>query len=103
MPWAVCEPICNNNNSHSGDFQVIVSEEAIDDDVNIAVVMPTILKAGLLFRPSPAFEIELASVYERWSEVDSLTISNVDMQFEVSEPMGESAELTDDIVIPTGF
>jgi long-chain fatty acid transport protein len=88
--------------SDNGGLGIIKSQTTRDDDVNIEFSMPNIIKGGILFRPNNKLEIELATVYEAWSSLQSLTITDVNLQIEMSEIFG-SAEITDDIILPTNF
>lgn len=86
-----------------------------DEEVLLKVDMPLVARLGLAFRPVESLEIELASVYERWSTtpVDcgeygtGICITNVDLEIATNtdNPLAppEPILLTDDIVLPTDY
>lgn len=89
---------------------VISVDKAGDDEVNFEVTMPLILKAGVLVRPKPTFEIELAAVYEGWSVIDEVVIKDVDIRVPLDQEnifvqaLGlEEVAVTDDVVLPAGY
>ncbi len=88
---------------------VIATDVARDEQVRFAVSMPLILKAGALVRPRDNLELELAGVWERWSVIDRIVVKDVDMSIPIDQQnpfgaaIGESIEVTDDIVLPAGF
>ena len=57
----------------------ITSPESEDDYITIETYLPIIVRTGVLFRPRTDFEVELSAVYEGWSSMQSLDITNVDM------------------------
>jgi long-chain fatty acid transport protein len=58
---------------------------AVDEDVSLAVTMPMIAKAGALVRPTDALEIEAAVVWQQWSSIDSMTVTDVDLGIGINE------------------
>lgn len=84
------------------DTGLIISDSSNDDDISIDMTLPTIYRAGFLVRPKENLEIELSGVYEGWSILPSLTLSDVNMQIEMNDFLG-STEINDDIIIPTNF
>jgi long-subunit fatty acid transport protein len=79
---------------------VIKTDVATDDEVNVDVSMPLILKGGVLVRPTPKVEIEAAAVWEGWSVIDEVVVTNVDMSIETS--LGDVV-ISDDVVLPAGY
>ncbi len=90
----------SNNLFHTNG--TITSETSEDDYITIETYLPIIVRTGVLFRPRTDFEVELSAVYEGWSSMQSLDITNVDMTIEMIEAVG-NAEITDDISLPTNF
>lgn len=90
-------------------FGVIADDKATDENVSFAVSMPLILKAGALVRPVDNLEIELAGVWESWSVIDRIVVTDVDLSIPLDQDnpiaaaMGEDIEVTDDIVLPAGY
>ncbi len=101
----------SNNFFRTDDtFGIIDADTVNDSEVNFDVSMPLILKAGVLVRPIDTVEIELAGVYEGWSVIDMITVTDVnlvvpiDQESPVAGAMGlENIEVNEDIVLPAGY
>ena len=85
---------------HAWMGTIIKDERTSDDAVNFDVNMPLIVKAGALVRPVDGWEIEVASVYEGWSSIDQIVLTQVNLQVETATG---PAAITDDIVLPAGY
>jgi len=92
----------SENYYHSGDIVFIESETAEDDAIRMDISMPLILKGGALWRPTDAVEVEAAVVYEGWSVIPNITLTEVDMQVETSDLL-DDVSITDDVVLPAGY
>ena len=81
--------------------EVIMNATSQDQAVTLDVAMPLIIKGGVLFRPTDRSEIELASVWQNWSSIQELVISNVDMVIDLNDDLLEGWEnlLGDDPVV----
>jgi long-chain fatty acid transport protein len=77
--------------------QLLASDSASDDDVALTVTMPMILKAGVLVRPTDAFELEADFVLQMWSSVDAFVIT--DMELVVETTLAEPMIVTDDVTL----
>ena len=92
----------------SGD-QIIVSKTALDKHVTLDITMPLILKGGFAFRPSKRSEIELAGVWQQWSSIENITITDLNLQVDlngehqVPAASQEDVVITDDVVLPAGY
>ena len=87
-------------------LKVIENQIASDEDISLAVNMPTIIKTGALVRPVDGVEIEAGFVWENWSAVEDLVVTNMDMTIEVVEGnafVAEDVVITDDVVLPVGY
>lgn len=89
---------------------IIAADVVTDEHVTFEVSMPLIARAGVLVRPTPEVEIELASVYEGWSVIDQVVIKDVglsvplDAEHPIAQALGlESIEVTEDVVLPAGY
>jgi len=85
---------------HTWQGAVIKDESTTDPSVDFDVNMPLIVKAGGLVRPVDGLEIELASVYEGWSSIDRIVLTQVDLKVETATG---PAAITDDIILPAGY
>ncbi|MEC7948907.1 MAG: outer membrane protein transport protein, partial [Myxococcota bacterium] len=85
---------------HIWSGSIIQDETAADKAVDFDVRMPLILKGGVLVRPVDGWEVELATVYEGWSSIEQIVLTQVDLQVETS---AGTAAITDDIVLPAGY
>ena len=97
---------------HTGEYvgkQIIQSAIVKDEEVNLKITMPLILKAGFALRPTETSEIELAGVWQNWSSIQTLTITDlrlvVNLNDEIlvdGEPIEDSV-IDDDVVLPTNY
>ena len=99
------------------DREVIMNATTEDNAVTLNVTMPLIIKAGVLFRPTDRSEVELASVWQNWSSIEELAISDVDMVIDLNEnlldgfesllgdnPVAiEDAVINEDVVLPANY
>jgi len=91
----------SNNVYYTGESpfgQVLASSSASDDDVQLAITMPAIFRAGVLVRPSEGTELEVDVAWERWSAMQSLTVTGVDLTIETTSE--EDARVQDDVAFP---
>ncbi len=88
--------------SITADFEGHIFEDQldgttfIDDDITMLLNIPIILRGGVALRPVPDLELETAMVYEGWSSLEQVTITDLDLTVKANP---DSALLTDDIVI----
>lgn len=73
-----------------------------DDDVSLAVDLPTILRLGVAVRPVPTVEIELAGSWEDWSSLADLEIADIDVTV-TSESLNIERDVPDTLSIPSDF
>lgn len=79
---------------------VITDATVKDSDISLAVKMPLILKGGVLVRPTPALELELDYVWQNWSVVDEIRVSDIDLTVQNTL---SPATINDDVVLPAGY
>jgi long-chain fatty acid transport protein len=97
---------------------LLLDSSVTDEDVSLAVTMPLILKAGALIRPTDGLEIEAAVVWQQWSSIKSLTVTDIDLLIDINEDHiatglmdceGEDEDLNcdalidDDVVLPANY
>jgi long-chain fatty acid transport protein len=81
--------------------KLILVESATDDDVSLSVTMPMMLKAGGLLRIGDDKELELDVVWQRWSDLGQLRVTDMDLEIELD--LDENAFVEGDIALPTVF
>lgn len=107
----IMEADFSENYFRTDEYLGIVDTDTVrDESVRFDVSMPHILKVGGLIRPKDNLEIELAAVWEGWSVIDQITVTDVDLFVPVDQenPLANAAgvediEVTDDIVLPAGY
>jgi long-subunit fatty acid transport protein len=97
---------------------LIATSTTTDEDISLAVTMPMILKAGALVRPIEGLEIEGAVVWQQWSSITSMVVTDVDLLIDINEDhlatglmecSGEGDDLDcdalieDDVVLPANY
>lgn len=57
---------------------VALEEEPLsDDDISVRLQLPLTLRSGVAIRPTDRSEIELAGVFQRWSQTETITIDDL--------------------------
>jgi len=92
--------------------QVVLSKMSKDNSVEMNITMPLILKGGLALRGDTGLgpvEVELAGVWENWSSIEEITITDLNMVVDLNEEflgglLGiEDAVIDDDVRLPAGY
>lgn len=73
-----------------------------DDAVTLNISLPMTLAAGVAVRPVPALEIEVASVWERWSSMKDILVEDIDVTITGGPLIGEQP-VADTIALPAGY
>lgn len=87
----------------SGLEQFLDDPTVEDDSVRLGIDLPLIVKAGVAVHPVEAATIEVAAVYERWSSLKSLQLSDVQLPVEFNNPAIPEPEVSETIDLPAGF
>jgi long-subunit fatty acid transport protein len=76
-----------------------------DDEVVLSIALPDVLRAGVAVRPVPALEIEGAVVWQGWSSLADIEITDIDITVESDSPFipAEQRQVADRIVLPAGL
>lgn len=72
-----------------------------DDDIGFDLTLPTVLRAGIAVKPRGDLVIELATTYENWDVIDSLDVSDIDINLDVAI-LGETA-VDKTLQVPTRY
>ncbi|MFT4978514.1 MAG: long-chain fatty acid transport protein, partial [Myxococcota bacterium] len=82
-----------------GDLgQVVAESEASDDSVTLPLTLPAIARLGGLWRPTDAVSIEADVVWQGWSSMENLTLTDIDM--EIATTLDEPSRVSDDVILP---
>jgi long-chain fatty acid transport protein len=84
----------------------LASLEATDADTTLKVTVPLIVRAGVQVLPVEGVRVELDGTFAQWSTMDQFLITDMNMVLEGAEGGfldGQTIEVKDDIVFPTGF
>ncbi len=83
-----------NSEPYMGSIIPKILEESStnDNDVDVLLTMPLILRAGVAFRPIDTLEIEYVTVYERWQLTKEVLIDNVLAPLTLSEEVQALAQ-----------
>ena len=80
---------------------VVAEANPEDSDITLDISMPMQVKAGALFRPNERLEIEAATVFQKWDVVETITVSDLDMEVETA--IGDPIVVDEDVVLPAGY
>jgi long-chain fatty acid transport protein len=83
----------------------ILDTVVTDDEVSIAISMPSIIRAGVMLHPGDSLELEASVVLERWSELSEITLSNIDLDIgpiPAPDEIALPSELQDTVSIRLG-
>jgi long-subunit fatty acid transport protein len=96
----------------------LVSSRAVDKDITVSLNMPLILRTGVAVNPIENWQIEAATVYERWQVTEEILISDLTLELQpkatddqaaLAEQFGaELGEMSpilldDDVVLPANY
>lgn len=73
-----------------------------DERVTLNINLPIVLRAGVAIRPRPNLEIELATVYERWSSLTDIMVEDIDITVRSSR-LGIERDVPPTLALPAGF
>ncbi len=96
------------NGSMSADFTgsaiegILVDTMIQDDAVRLALDMPLILKAGVAVHPTNDSVVEVAVVYEQWSSLTELALSDIDLELEFNNGF-PAPEVESTLSLPAGL
>lgn len=104
----------NARGSLALDFGGSALESAVDpvvyedDDIGINLTLPTIVRAGIAYRPIPNLEIEAAFAFENWSILNEITVSDIDVTvagsgIELLAPSDEERSVPNELGLPAGL
>jgi long-chain fatty acid transport protein len=76
-----------------------------DDDVALAIALPHVARVGLAVRPVPTVEIEGAVVWQGWSSLADIEITDIDIEVASDSPLvpADQRQVDDRIVLPAGL
>jgi long-chain fatty acid transport protein len=76
-----------------------------DDDVALAIALPHVARFGVAVRPVPQVEIEGAVVWQGWSSLADIEITDIDVTVDTDSPFvpEDQRQVDDRIVLPAGL
>lgn len=77
---------------------IIQTGTVTDDSVTLPLTLPPTARLGLLFRPSPTSEIELSGVWQGWSTLEDVVLTDLEMSIETS--FDEPSIVNQDVDLP---
>ena len=87
-------------------FEWLLNEPTyVDDDIALAISLPHVARAGLAVRPVPTLEIEGAVVWQGWSSLEDIEITDIDVTVDTDSFLIPEDQRTVDerIVLPAGL
>ena len=78
--------------------KIIANPTATDGDVGLEVVLPRVVRAGVLLRPHPRVDVEADLVWEQWSSMPTLEVQDLDLVIETE--MAEDVLLDGTVSLP---
>ncbi len=88
--------------SKNGLTAILDHEVWTDDDISLALDMPTFIKSGVAVRPVPQLEVEADFIYEAWSSLKSIEVTDIDVTLTTSDG-SELSQVPETISLPAGF
>jgi long-chain fatty acid transport protein len=87
---------------------LLTQSRYVDEDVALALGIPWVLRGGVAVRPLPErdlLEVEVAVVWQDWSSLDDLVISDIDVRVESDSPFvpEDQRQVDDTIALPAGL
>lgn len=73
---------------------------ANEDGIGLEIQLPLVVRTGIAVRPVETLEIELAAVYQRWSSLESILLTDVDPEIIV---FNNPAEIDPEFALPAGL
>ncbi len=74
-----------------------------DDEISLAIRLPTIVRAGVAVRPIEQLEIEAAVVWQGWRVLGDLVVSDVDIVVQPETLPKEQRTIASQFELPAGF
>ncbi len=77
-----------------------------DDDIGLNIGLPWVLRSGVLVRPHPKVEVEVAAVWQDWSSLEDILIEDIDVTLESESDLllpPEDRQVDDTISLPAGL
>jgi long-subunit fatty acid transport protein len=72
-----------------------------DDAVSLDIAIPWVVRAGVAVRPVEKLEIELATVWQDWSALGDVVISDIDVEIQSAVLAEDQRNVAETLTIPT--
>jgi long-chain fatty acid transport protein len=73
-----------------------------DDDIGLAIDLPLVLRAGVAVRPIERLELEFDYVFEQWSVLEDIIVSDIDVTI-TGSALNISEEVDSELALPAGL
>jgi long-subunit fatty acid transport protein len=89
---------------HAWSGVLIDGEVFTDDDVTLLLTLPLVARGGVQVRPTERLDLEFAAVFEDWSVLDVITVTDMDLVIRTERPLlAEDAVVTNDVELVAGY
>ncbi len=89
---------------HRWTGSLIDGEVFTDDDVTMLLSLPLVLRGGVQVRPTERLDLEFATVFEDWSVLDVVTVTDMDLVIATRRDFfPEDAVVTNDVRLVAGY
>lgn len=72
-----------------------------DRDVRLDISIPWVVRGGVAVRPAPGIEVELAAVWQDWSSLGDVVVSDIDVELDAALLPDDQKQVAERLVIPT--
>jgi len=89
---------------HAWSGVLLEGETFTDPDVTLLLTVPLVLRGGVQVRPTERLDLEFATVFEDWSVLDVVTVTDMDLVIETDPDFfDEDAVVTNDVELKAGY
>jgi len=81
-----------------------------DDEVQVLLTMPLIARLGIAVNPTEHWQLEVATVYERWQITEEVRVKDLHLELQPINPLAGEDDppmdpivIDDDVVLPAGY
>ena len=81
-----------------------------DKDVTVTLTMPMIVRAGVAVNPLEQWQVEVATVYERWQVTKEVRVSDIRLELQPVNPFAAEGDppmdllvIDDDVILPADY
>jgi len=90
--------------------QFLAGTKTRDDEVTVTLTMPLITRLGVAVNPTPEWQVEVATVYERWQINEEIRVTDLRLELQPINPLAADGDpamdplvIDDDVILPADF